>query len=78
MRRADREASRFERNWELILQTYSIPLEDFVARNRSLALSRLAVVRFVFDQVHVGEVSIDRIGFSDLDPAFLSARVDGP
>ena len=77
MRRADREESRFERNWELILQTFSIPLEDFVAQNRSLALSRLTAVRFVFDRVHTGEVSIDRIGFSDLDPAFLAARVDG-
>jgi dienelactone hydrolase len=76
MRRADRE-SRFERHWELILQTFSIPLEDFVAENRSLSLGRLTAVRFVFDQVHAGEVSIDRIGFSDLDPAFLGARVDG-
>ena len=38
MRRADREESRFERNWELILQTFSIPLEDFVAQNRSLSV----------------------------------------
>ncbi len=78
MRRADREASRFERHWELILQTFSIPLEDFVAQNPSLALGQLSAVRFVFDRVHAGEVSIDRIGFSDLDPAFLAARVDGP
>jgi len=32
----------------------------------------------VFDQVHGGEVSIDQIGFSELDPAFLGARADGP
>ena len=78
MRRADQEASRFQRHWELILQTFSIPLEDFVAQNSSLALGRLTAVRFVFDRVHAGEVSIDQIGFSDLDPAFLGARVDGP
>ena len=78
MRRADREASRFQRHWELILQTFSIPLGDFVAQNSSLALGRLTAVRFVFDRIHAGEVSIDQIGFSDLDPAFLGARVDGP
>ncbi|MCH7992075.1 MAG: hypothetical protein IIC35_06625, partial [Gemmatimonadetes bacterium] len=51
-------------------------LGDFVAQNPSLSLSRLTAVRFVFDRVHMGEVSIDQIGFSDLDPAFLAARVD--
>lgn len=76
LRRADREASRFQHAWELILQTFSIPLGDFVAQNPSLSLSRLTAVRFVFDRVHMGEVSIDQIGFSDLDPAFLAARVD--
>jgi dienelactone hydrolase len=77
MRRADREAARFQTNWELVLQTYSIPLDDFVAANSALDLNTLRSVRFVFDRVHVGEVALDQIGFSDLDPAFLGARVDG-
>ena len=77
MRRADQEASRFQSHWELILQTYSIPLGDFTAANSSLDLRRLSSVRFVFDRVHAGEVAIDQIGFSDLAPAFLGARVDG-
>jgi dienelactone hydrolase len=78
MRRADREAERFATHWELILQTFSIPLGDFTAENRSLDLTRLQSVRFVFDVVHGGEVSIDQIGFSDLDPAFLGARAENP
>ena len=78
MRRADLERDRFEDHWELILQTFSIPLSDFVATNRSLDLRRLRAVRFVFDRVHAGGVAIDQIGFSALDPAFLSARVEGP
>jgi len=77
MRRGDLEADRFQTHWEMILQTYSIPLEDFLADNRSLDPRRLSSVSFVFDQVHAGEVVIDQIGFSDLDPAFLGARVDG-
>ena len=76
LRRVDEERERFQRHWELILQTYSIPLGDFTASNGSLDLRRLRAVRFVFDRVHAGEISIDQIGFSDLDPAFLSARVD--
>lgn len=78
MRRADREESRFQTNWEMILQTFSIPLEDFIADNRALDITHLASVAFVFDRVHAGEVSIDQIGFSDLAPGFLGARVDGP
>lgn len=78
MRRADREESRFQSNWEMILQTYSIPLQDFIADNRAIDIGNLASVSFVFDQVHAGEVAIDQVGFSDLDQGFLGARVDGP
>ena len=77
MRRSDEE-SRFQAPWELILQTYSIPLADFTAVNEALELSTLRAVRFVFDRVHAGEVAIDGIGFSELPSAFLDARVDGP
>ena len=78
LRRGDIEARRFATHWELILQTYSIPLGDFVAANPAIDLRRLTSIAFVFDQVHGGEVSIDQIGFSELDPAFLGARADGP
>jgi len=77
MRRSDQESTRFQDSWELILQTFSIPLGDFTADNDSLNLSTLTTVRFIFDRVHAGEVAFDQIGFSGLDPAFLGARVDG-
>lgn len=78
MRRRDLEEQRFQSHWELILQTFSIPLRDFVEQNRSLDLRKIRSVAFVFDRVHGGEVAIDQIGFTpDLDPAFLRARVDG-
>jgi hypothetical protein len=77
MRRGDLEEQRFQRHWELIQQTYSIPLSDFLDDNRSLDLGALRSVAFVFDRVHAGEVSIDEVGFTHIDPAFLSARVDG-
>jgi hypothetical protein len=77
MRRRDLEERRFEEHWEQILQTYSIPLADFAGPNPELALADLRAVRFLFDRTHAGEVVVDQIGFSDLDPAFLSARVEG-
>ena len=77
MRRGDLEAQRFQTHWELILQSYSIPLEDFLEDERGLDVRAIRSVHFVFDQVHAGEVALDQIGFSDLDPAFLGARVDG-
>ena len=76
LRRRDIESQRFAEHWELVLQTFSIPLGDFVAQAPHLDLRRITSLAFVFDKVHAGEVSIDQIGFSDLDPAFLSARVE--
>ena len=77
MRRSDLESRRFQDHWELVLQTYSIPLEDFLADNRSLDPRSLTSISFVFDQVHAGEVALDQIGFTDMDPAFIETRVDG-
>jgi hypothetical protein len=77
MRRRDQEDERFAEQWEQILQSYSIPLEDFQSDNPSLELGSLATVRLLFDLAKAGEVVVDQIGFSALDPAFLSARVEG-
>jgi len=76
MRRRDQESQRFADHWEQVLQTYSIPLGDFQDANSSLDLRSLRAVRLVFDRSQAGEVVVDQIGFSDLDPAFLSARVE--
>lgn len=78
MRRRDLERDRFQDHWEVILQTYAIPLSDFLAVQPDLDLAGLREIRFVFDGVPAGEVVLDQIGLSRLDPAFLSARVDGP
>jgi len=77
LRRGDLEKQRFADHWELILQTYSIPLGDFVAATPELDLGTLKAVRLVFDRSVAGEVAVDQIGFSALDPAFLRARVEG-
>ncbi len=71
LRRKDREAARFANPWEVVLQSFSIPLSDFADANSSLDLSRLRAVHFVFDKTPVGTVAIDNIGFSNLDPAYF-------
>jgi hypothetical protein len=77
MRRGDQERQRFADHWEQVLQTYSIPLGDFMAANPALDPRTLKAVRLVFDRAVSGEVAVDQIGFSNLDPAFLTARVEG-
>jgi dienelactone hydrolase len=78
MRRADMDRELFAHPWELILQTYSIPLGDFTAANPALDLGSLKALRLVFDKSVAGEVAVDEMGLSPhLDPAFLSARVNG-
>lgn len=76
LRRADQERQRFQDHWEQILQTYSIPLGDFTRVNARLDPRSLRAVRLVFDRAAAGEVVVDRIGFSHLDPAFLTARAE--
>ncbi|HSW29504.1 MAG TPA: hypothetical protein VLH75_08495 [Longimicrobiales bacterium] len=76
LRRGDQEKQRFADNWELILQTYSIPLGDFVVAAPGLELASIRAVRLVFDRSVAGEVAVDQIGFSSLEPAFLGARAD--
>jgi len=76
LRRRDLEAQRFADHWEQILQTYSIPLGDFLAAEPRLDLRSLRAVRLVFDRSVAGEVVVDQLGFSNLDPAFLAARVE--
>ena len=75
LRRADLEKQRLGALHELVLQTYTIPLEDFRAANARLRTDRLREVRLVFDRTEAGEVIVDRIGVAALDPAFLRGPV---
>ncbi len=54
----------YEQNYDLVLQSYAIPLMDFVVRNSQLNLETLQAVRFVFDLDPAGTVVVDDVGFS--------------
>lgn len=64
------DADQFQTQWELVLQSFSIPLADF---GDDIDVGALREVRLVFDRTEAGTVVVDDIGFSNLDPAFLSA-----
>ena len=64
------DADQFGQQWELVLQSFSIPLRDFDGVNARA----LTEIRLVFDQTDAGTVVVDDIGFSNLDPAFLRAE----
>jgi len=74
--RHDLEEDRFATHWELILQSFSVPLGDFTSANPALELGSLREVRLVFDGSESGEVAVDQIGFSTLHPDFLRDRVE--
>jgi dienelactone hydrolase len=67
-----RDGQQYAGNTEMVLQSYSIPLADFVSGSSSdLDLSRLKEIRFLFDESKAGAVVLDEVGLSQMDPAFL-------
>ncbi len=75
LRRGDQERARFDEPWELVLQGFSVPTAEFLRTTPGLDLTALTHVRIVFDRSVTGEIVVDDIGFSRLDPAFLAAQV---
>jgi hypothetical protein len=75
LRRSDVEETRYPQQYEIVQQSYTIPLTDFLDLEGMLDLSALATLEFVFDRTESGEVILDQVGFSTPDPAFLRARL---
>jgi hypothetical protein len=64
LRRKDREKAQIPRLYEMVLQSYSIPLTDLQAVAPGFDVTRIGSVRFLFDRAPAGTVIIDDIGFS--------------
>ncbi|MHB1223730.1 MAG: alpha/beta hydrolase family protein [Gemmatimonadaceae bacterium] len=62
LRRGDREKQAFRNLYELVLQSYTMPLADFVAAQPGFDPARLRKVRLLFDRVDAGTVLVDEIG----------------
>jgi len=70
LRRQDREKTAYPRRYELVMQSFSIRLADFLAASTALDIGRIRSVRFVFDRALAGTVLLDDVGFSQLPAGF--------
>ena len=70
LRRRDLEEARFQNPWELVLQSFSVPMSDFVAANGDFNPERIRTVEFVFDKTEAGTVAVDNVGFSKMPSGF--------
>jgi hypothetical protein len=76
LRRANMEQQRFANKYEIVLQSYVIPLADLVAASPALDPTKLRSVRFVFDRAIWGQILMDDVGlWPQADPAYFSARL---
>jgi dienelactone hydrolase len=75
LRRESQEQQRFPNKFEVVLQTYVIPLRDLVAIAPALDPAKLKTIRFLFDRAKWGTVQMDDIGlWPNPNPAFFSAK----
>ena len=65
LRRADEERQRFPTSYELVLQTYVMPLAEFAQTAPSFDPTHLRSIRLVFDRLQAGTVVVDDIGVSN-------------
>jgi dienelactone hydrolase len=73
-RRKGRDKTAFPNMHELVLQTYVMPFTEFVRTSGAFDASRVRTIRLVFDRTRVGQVVLDDVGFSTMDPAYLVTR----
>ena len=74
LRRADREKERFPHAYEIVLQTYVMPLREFKAASPEFEPARLRSIRLVFDRLVAGTVVLDDVGVSAVDAGFFVER----
>ena len=75
-RRDGRDTQRFNTIFELVPQTFVMPLADFARSSPQFEPGKLKTIRLVFDRTVAGTVVVEDIGLSTpTDPAFLTAPV---
>lgn len=75
LRRSDEERQRFPTDYELVLQTYVMPVADFARVAPDFDPSRLRSIRLVFDRLQAGTVVVDDIGVSNRAGEFVADGV---
>ncbi len=75
-RRGGRDEQRFTTTFELVPQTFVMPLADFYAVSPQFDSGQLKTIRLLFDKTVAGTVVVSDIGLSTkIDPAFLANPV---
>lgn len=74
LRRKDQEQQRYPTQYELVLQTYVMPLADFIQASPSFDPTHLRSIRLVFDRLAAGTVVVDDIGVSSTTARFIDDR----
>ena len=64
LRRRDEERQRFPTAFEIVLQTYVMPIDEFARTAPTFDPSHLRTIRLVFDRLVAGTVVVDDIGIS--------------
>jgi hypothetical protein len=72
LRRRDEEQQRYPTQYELVLQTYVMPLAEFAQAAPEFDPSRLHAIRLVFDRLQAGTVVVDDIGVSSRTTPFVA------
>ena len=77
-RRPGRDAARFNTIFELIPQTFVMPLADFASASSQFDPRQIATIRLVFDRTEAGTILLEHVGLSTpTDAAFLAAPYVG-
>jgi hypothetical protein len=74
LRRKDEEQQRFPTQYEMVLQTYVMPLADFAKVAPGFDASHLRSIKLVFDKLVAGTVVVDDIGVSSKAGPFVSVE----
>lgn len=75
-RREGRDAQRFTNIYELVAQTFVMPLADFARAAPDFDPRQVATIRLLLDKTEAGTIILDRVGVSTpADPAFLAAPI---
>ena len=72
LRRRDEEKQRFPTQYELVLQTYVMPIADFARVAPGFDPRHLRSIRLVFDRLVAGTVVVDDIGVSSQVGPFVA------
>jgi len=72
LRRRDEEQQRYPTQYELVLQTYVLPVDEFARGAPNFDPTHLRSIRLVFDRLVAGTIVVDDIGISSSARPFVA------